>query len=83
MLCHHRHSGRACPPLAESGLVPAMEVQQDARLVRRERRRARVARLFEVVDPGGAQRREQIRHCHTVLYDRVEGSGSISAGGDR
>ncbi len=40
-------------------LVPAVQVQQHARLVRRPHRRARVARLLEVVDPGAAQRVDQ------------------------
>ena len=62
VLGHHEQRRRARARLAEPRLVPAVQGQHEARLVRREGGRALVARLLEVVDARPEQRFRQLRH---------------------
>ena len=72
----HDEQGRRARPALQAGLVPAVQMQQHARLVRGERRGARVARLLEVVDAGRGQRGEEVGDAHGVLYDPARGTPS-------
>jgi hypothetical protein len=62
VLGHHQQRRGARARLAEPRLMAAVQREQEPRLVGRERRRALVARLLEVVGARPEQRLRELRH---------------------
>jgi hypothetical protein len=79
VLGHDEQRRRARAGLAEPGLVPAVEVEDQSRLVRGEHRRAGVARLLEVVRARRAQRVDEVHQSGESSAPCVSGSSASEA----